>query len=385
MPSEESSAANELSLKESQNGESCFKGFRSLRQSEESDVPSHGLFTNEKDQFDQVQALGMNKFSSERRLLPKKKSSKIDDYSFKTPFSNKFSNHDVQKSADNGEDEQEFIEEDNKSFDLFIDSEDPKTQEYSSDPEKPLLSEDEEMWRKEWAESRKDIWTNAILQEINLEGSERSLASFQIHLKNISVPRNHLKLNIILRIVLLLCYIGDVGFLPWIRNSECIDDKEKGGKEYCNINPAWLFYKKGLYFYFQLMNGEFCKDKNLKESFCTDAPFNFLAGSFTLLIAFLVIVFEILAMLSILNLVMDYRVKWFRASIFQRYSYIFIFATVVIWFCSLRLWWSLKFLSFGFYGMFAIFIGCILLKFHYRFFKTKLYRRRQINHLLLDK
>mmetsp|Transcript_20623 Transcript_20623/g.20355 ORF Transcript_20623/g.20355 Transcript_20623/m.20355 type:complete len:93 (+) Transcript_20623:390-668(+) len=91
-------------------------------------------------------------------------------------------------------------------------------------------------------ESKKDIWTNAILQEMDIDGSERSIASYNIHLKNISVPRNHLKLNIILRIILLVFIIGNVFFLPWIRNEECMKDPPNA-IEYCNINPGWLFYK----------------------------------------------------------------------------------------------------------------------------------------------
>lgn len=106
--------------------------------------------------------------------------------------------------------------------------------------EKPL--DPPNLWKKELAESKKDIWTNAILQEMGIEESERSLASYNIHLKNISVPRNHLKLNIILRIILLVLLIGNVAFLPWIRNEECMEE-ERRSNEYCNINPGWLFYK----------------------------------------------------------------------------------------------------------------------------------------------
>lgn len=142
---------------------------------------------------------------------------------------------------------------------------------------------------------------------------------------------------------------------------------------------------KGVYFYFQLMVPDYWSGRNFSGSFWANAFFNFLAGSFTLFIALLVIIFEVLAILSILNLVMDYRVKWFRASLFQRYSYVFIMATIIVWFWSLRAWKDMSGLSYGFYGMFIIWLGWIGLKFHYRFFKSRLYRRRQINNLLIDR
>lgn len=247
IPSEESSTVSELNFKESQNGESYFKDFQSAKESNDS-------FLDSQENYDQVSKLTSKKGQSYRNLLSKHQSSKIDEYSFKTPFSNDLSHTDSKqedtdenrgkglfsfKHWNKGDDEQNLPEE-AKSFDLFIESDNPDSNT-SDDPKQPLLEEDGADHR-EVVESKKDIWTNAILNEMEMEGSERSLASFQIHLVNISVPRNHLKLNIILRIILLMIYISDVAFLPWLRNESCIDHVDFDGK-YWNHNPAWLYYK----------------------------------------------------------------------------------------------------------------------------------------------
>jgi len=124
--------------------------------------------------------------------------------------------------------------------------------------------------------------------------------------------------------------------------------------------------------------------EDFSASFWDQAPLIFLAGFFTLFVAMIVLIFELLAILSILNIVWDYKVAWFRVSFFQRQNYIFIFTTVLIWFCFQQAWSSMTGLSYGFYIMLGIVFWWITLKFYYKYYKSKLYRRRIINELLKE-
>jgi hypothetical protein len=100
---------------------------------------------------------------------------------------------------------------------LFADSENVKGSSDSEDLEafSPL-----KVTKNKEQSSKNDIWTNAVMTEIDRE-SEVSSSTFLNARVNISVSRNHLKLNIILRIIMLLVLICTVGFLPWLRNKDC--------------------------------------------------------------------------------------------------------------------------------------------------------------------
>ena len=69
------------------------------------------------------------------------------------------------------------------------------------EPFSPLKSSN-----KKKKDSRNDIWTNAILSEVERD-SEISSSTIGNTLVNISVSRNHLKLNILLRILMIIVYI----------------------------------------------------------------------------------------------------------------------------------------------------------------------------------
>jgi RsiW-degrading membrane proteinase PrsW (M82 family) len=98
----------------------------------------------------------------------------------------------------------------------------------------------------------------------------------------------------------------------------------------------------------------------------------------------LVFIFEVLAILSILNIVLDYKIACFRVSFFQRYNFVFIFITLLVWFLWNSAWKSMSGLSYGFYIMIGIVVWWFLLKFYYRYYKSKLYQRRIINQLLRE-
>ena len=217
---------------------------------------------------------------------------------------------------------------------------------------------------------------------MNCEESEVSSAShYNQTMVNISVPRNHLKLNVILRILMCFILLGNILFVPWLRDQDC--NMPEAPRYVWNHNPAWLYHDGELYFYFQLVDHYYWnKKQGFKESFWNQVPFIFLSGFFTLFVALVVFIFEILAILSILNIVFDYKVAWFRVSFFQRQNYLFIITTIIVWFWWQTAWGSIQGLSYGFYTMIGIVVSWILLKFYYRYYKSKLYKRRIINELL---
>ena len=121
-----------------------------------------------------------------------------------------------QMKSDNEKYAESLCMKDNRLL-LFADSEEAKGSSDSGDLEafSPL-----KMTKPKEQTSRNDIWTNAVMTEIDRE-SEASSSDILNARVNISVSRNHLKLNIILRIIMLLVLVCTVGFIPWLRNKDC--------------------------------------------------------------------------------------------------------------------------------------------------------------------
>lgn len=67
--------------------------------------------------------------------------------------------------------------------------------------------------------TRRDIWTNAVFTEIDKE-SEPSASTIRNSYVNVSVSRNHLKLNILLRILMVIVLASNVAFMPWLRDKQ---------------------------------------------------------------------------------------------------------------------------------------------------------------------
>jgi len=110
-------------------------------------------------------------------------------------------------------------EDKQKQYALFEDSEEPNS-EGGNDIEQPLIDRKPSDMKN--FSLKRDFWTNAVITELELKGEEidDSAESFQQMFVNISVPRNHLKLNILLRILMLIILIGNVCFVPWLRNED---------------------------------------------------------------------------------------------------------------------------------------------------------------------
>lgn len=242
---------------------------------------------------------------------------------------------------------------------------------WSNDKEYPKLVEDNS------ASLRDDVMDKEF--EVDYErDSEMSSSTLKNSIQDLRVSRNHLILNLFLRILMLIVYAGNVWFMPWLRNKDWMDSSDKTW----NYNPSWLFYDGNLYMYFQLLNYNFCfKTAGFNDNFWTTVIELFVAGLITNFVAFLVFVFEILAILSILNIIYDHRITWFRVSFFQRYNFVFIIITIVIWFLWQQGWSSIVGLSYGFYSIIGIVVWWILLKFYYRYYKSKLYQKRVMNQL----
>ena len=97
---------------------------------------------------------------------------------------------------------------------------------------------------------KRDIWTNAVMTEVEKE-SDVSGSTVMNSLVNVSVSRNHLKMNILLRVLMLIVYLGTVLFVPWLQNKQC--DNSNPPKR-CNYNPSWLYHDGSLHMYFRLVN-----------------------------------------------------------------------------------------------------------------------------------
>lgn len=225
--------------------------------------------------------------------------------------------------------------------------------------------------------SKRDIWTNAVYTEIDRD-SEMSSSSIKNSLVNISVSRNHLKLNIILRILMVIVLVGNVTLIPWLRDKQWTDAKLK----HCNYNPQWLFIDGSLYLYLQLTTTSWSYNHKLSKRFWEKIPSLLISGIVTGLVALLVFIFEILSILGVLNLISNHRIACLRVSFFQRFNFLFILATLLSWFWCQNAWETMGGLSYGFYVMLGLIVWWFLIKLHYKYFKSRLYQRRIINQLL---
>lgn len=220
-----------------------------------------------------------------------------------------------------------------------------------------------------------------ILWNTELErDSETSYTSRQNTFVNLSVSRNHLKCNIILRICMILVLVINAWVIPWMRNR----DWSINSNIPWNYNPQWVYIDRNLYFYEVLSSYDNWTSNGFNGDFWHSIAFLIVSGIITWIWALLVFIFEIMAILSILNYIMDYKIGWFKVSFFQRYNYVFIIVTLLVWFWCQRAWNHLKGLSYGFYIMIGLVLWCWLLKFYYRYYESKLYRRRIVNQLLVD-
>lgn len=68
--------------------------------------------------------------------------------------------------------------------------------------------------------TKRDIWTNAVFTEIDKESEPSTSTIHNSYVVNISVSRNHLKLNILLRILMVLLLVANVAFMPWLRDKK---------------------------------------------------------------------------------------------------------------------------------------------------------------------
>jgi hypothetical protein len=244
------------------------------------------------------------------------------------------------------------------------------------EPFSPLKSSN-----KKKKDSRNDIWTNAILSEVERD-SEISSSTIGNTLVNISVSRNHLKLNILLRILMIIVYIWNVCFVPWMQNDLCNikDSPEKHPIHDWNHNPFWLFYDGSLLIILQLADNKVWS--RFSSTFWSTVGLLIIAGLITLIISVLVLIFEILAILSILNVVLDHKIIWVKVSFFQKYNFIFIMINLLVWFLLQNAWSKIDGLSFGFYIMIGLVFWCLAMKLYYKYYKSRLHQRRMINKLL---
>ena len=96
------------------------------------------------------------------------------------------------------------------------------------------------------------LWNTEIGRD-----SETSYASRQGTFVNLSVSRNHLKCNIILRIWMILVLVANAWVIPWMRNKDWTEE----GISHCNYNPQWVFCNGTVHFYEAIANKDNWIDK----------------------------------------------------------------------------------------------------------------------------
>lgn len=149
-----------------------------------------------------------------------KHSSCVEDYSFRTPVSGNENNFDGYDKDQNDNvfrfSKANMIPLESKKNEssghkakslLFSNSEEMnKNDEYLEVPEDPF-SPLKDPASKNSSEKR-DIWTNAIITELEMDAqSDNSSFTMRNTFVNISVSRNHLKLNILLRVLMIIVYV----------------------------------------------------------------------------------------------------------------------------------------------------------------------------------
>ena len=83
----------------------------------------------------------------------------------------------------------------------------------SNDYAYPKLSENKS------SSLRNNVLGNALTNDLDLD-SEMSSSSMRIAIQDLQVSRNHLFLNIILRILMLIVYVTNCLFMPWLQNKD---------------------------------------------------------------------------------------------------------------------------------------------------------------------
>lgn len=84
---------------------------------------------------------------------------------------------------------------------------------FSKDKEYPKLNED----------NSASLRNNILNKESGIEferDSEMSSSTLQNSIQDLRVSRNHLIINIFLRILMLIVYTANVLFMPWLRNKD---------------------------------------------------------------------------------------------------------------------------------------------------------------------
>ena len=180
---------------------------------------------------------------------------------------------------------------------------------------------------------------------------------------------------------MLVVIVGNILFIPWRNDDICSND---GSDDYkCNNNPNWLFYKGRLYLYISLLPNHGAWDGTLKKSFCEKVQQKlFVVGIITDAFLILVVIFEILVILNIFKIVMDFKLACLKVSLLQKYDFVFIFITTIFWFLLQGIFTKMEALTYGFYIMIFMVIWSLLLKFHFKYYQSRLYRRRVVNQLL---